>query len=237
LLVCIVVKNNSVRSLLKKFFPNVIIFLGIDGSGKSTHALALASFLRSIGKNVKYVWMRRIAFFSLPLLAVSRLLGITKVRRFKDGSHWISEYPFYAYSPFKLLWPWLQLVDSLIHITFCIYFPLLFNPHIIIIIDRGIIDTLVDVTADCLSPKGYRILERLFIHSIPKNSFVIVLDVEETVAIKRKSDIPSIHFLKIRRKICRLLAKRYKWPILSTDKSFEDVHRKMLLMIRENLIC
>lgn len=218
-------------------YPSILVFLGIDGSGKSTHARAIHNFLRSEGKRVKYVWMRRIAYSSLPLLGLSRALGITRVRRFKNGAHWISEYPFYAYRPLQLLWPLFQLADSLLHTIFSINLPLLINPETIIVVDRGIIDTLVDVTIDAGFSKGYAILESLYVMSIPKNSYIAVFDIDEKIAMQRKSDIPSIRYLELRRKLYLSLAKRYNWPIFSTEADFVQVHKSLLSTIRRNFDC
>lgn len=221
----------------KDLYPRVIFFVGIDGSGKSAHAHAVETLLRSKGKNVKYVWMRRIAYCSIPLLGMCRVLGITKVRRFKDGSHWISEYPFYAYRPLQLLWPWLQLTDSLLHTLFYISLPLLFSSKTIVVVDRGIIDTLVDVTVDVGFPKGYTVLENLFVSAVPKDSCITVFDVDEAIAIQRKDDIPDIQYLKIRRKLYAELAKRCKWPIFSTEDNFSSVHKKVVSVIGSGCRC
>jgi len=218
-------------------YARVLFFLGIDGSGKSTHARTIELLLKSQGRNVKYIWMRRKAYFSIPLLVISRILGITKVINYTNGSHWISIYPFYAYRPLQLLWPWFQFIDSLLHTFFTIKLPLLFNPKIIILVDRGMVDTLVDITVDVGIPKGYKRLETLFISSIPKNSYILVFDIDEKIAMQRKKDIPDIHYLKIRRKIYKRLASRYNWPIFSTESDFKTVHRKIMLMIQRNLEC
>jgi len=218
-------------------FPRVFFVLGIDGSGKSTHGHALRTLFESEGKKVKYVWMRRVAYFSIPLLGISRILGITKVRRFKNGAHWISEYPFYAYRPLKFLWPLLQLVDSTLRATFSITIPLLLDPELTIIVDRGIIDTLVDVTVDIGFTKKSRVIESLYESSIPKNSFIAIFDIDEETAIQRKSDIPSISYLTIRRKLYLNLAKKYKWPIYSTKGNFDEVHNELILEIQRNSVC
>ena len=181
--------------------------------------------------------MRRIAYSSLPLLVFSRVLGITKVRRFKNGKHWISEYPFYAYRPLQFLWPLFQLADSLLHTALSINLTLLTNPKTIIVVDRGIIDTLVDVTVDAGFPKGYSILESLYVTSIPKNSYVAVFDIDEKIAMQRKSDIPSIRYLELRRKLYLSLAKRYNWPVFSTEADFVQVHKRLLSTIRRNFDC
>lgn len=206
----------------------VIVFSGIDGSGKSTHARRLTHELRTHGKSVKYLWMRGYGrvFFSLPLLVLSRLLRVTRVYRLKSEVR-VSEYPFYAYKPLRLLWPWLQLVDSLLYSVIFLYCP--FSCHCdIVVMDRSTVDTLVDVVADTHIPHSLeRLLQSLFIALLPSDSLILVLDVSEKTAMNRKKDVLCIPYLKIRRKIYKCLAKKCGWYIVSTDEEFDEVHRHL----------
>lgn len=209
----------------------VIIFSGIDGSGKSTHAHKLLHNLISQNIRARYIWMRGRGkpLLSFPLLVLCRLLGITKVRKLKNGMK-VSEYPFYAYKSFRFLWPWLQLMDSLIHTVIHVYFPSFWFDGVLII-DRGIVDTLVDVISDVHTPTGARLLQRLFLSLLPKGSLVIVLDVNEKVAMIRKKDIPSKRYLSIRRRIYKYLASKYGWPVISTDGDFDNSHNALLKVL------
>lgn len=210
----------------------VIVLAGVDGAGKSRHARRLLKKLEE-NRRVKYIWMRgrgRV-FLSLPLLVICRLLGITQIRKLKKGIK-VSEYPFYAYKPLRLLWPWLQLIDSMIYSAILIHLPR-FSSRDTIIIDRSVVDTLVDIVADVRRPWGKQLLHRLFLSLLPKNSQVIILDVSAEVAITRKNDIPSRQFIGIRRRIYKLLAEGYNWDILSTEDAFEVVNRTLLQIVGE----
>jgi len=211
----------------------VIVFSGIDGSGKSEHARKLVYELISCSKSAKYLWMRGKGktFFSFPLLVLCRLLKITKVHKLENETK-VSEYPFHIYKPLRLLWPWLQLIDSIIYATVLIRLPLV-HSHDILIIDRSVIDTLVDAISDVHSPYGIRILQRLFLSLLPNNSLLIVLDVDEEIAMRRKKDILSKRYLSTRRKIYESLAKIYNWPIVLTSENFIDTHGTLLRMVEE----
>jgi len=198
----------------------VIIFSGIDGSGKSTHARIFGHRLKSNGLSVKYVYMRGLGriFISLPFLALCRLLKITKVHRLKGGIR-VSEYRFYAYKPLRLLWPLIQLVDSMIYTLILI----LLSQHFydVIIFDRSSIDTLVDIIADTRLPIETGILQKLFLSLLPRNSIVIILDINEEIALTRKRDILGKSYLSVRRRIYLKLAELYHWHVISTNGSFE----------------
>ena len=212
-----------------------ILFSGIDGSGRTKHARKLTYELRSNGICVKNLWMRgrgRI-FFSFPLLILCRLLQITKVHKLENGIT-ISEYPFYAYKPIRLLWPWLQFVDSLFYTIIFLYRPFS-RSRALVLIDRNVIDTLVDIVADTRTPIGYHLLQMLLLALLPKNSFVVVLDVSEDVAMSRKKDILNLHYLKIRIENYRRLAKKYGWYLLSTDDDYNHVHKLLLATVSKTL--
>lgn len=213
----------------------IIIFSGIDGSGKSMHACKLAHELRSCGRSVKCLWMRGRgrSFLSFPLLALCRLLGVIKVHRLNSGVR-VSEYPFYAYRPLRLLWPLLQLVDSILYSVILVYSPLM-RSYDITIMDRSVIDTLVDTIADTHAPTSVQLLHRLFLALLPKNSLVVMLDTSEEAAMNRKKDIPDIHYLKIRRRIYKHLAERYKWYTVATKVEFKTVHDLLMKLIEKGL--
>ena len=56
---------------------NVIIFCGLDGSGKTTQAKKLLSYLESKKISSEYVWLRYPNFFSLPIAGFLRLFGVS----------------------------------------------------------------------------------------------------------------------------------------------------------------
>ncbi len=57
--------------------PHVIIFCGLDGSGKTTQAKKLLNYLTNENISSEYVWLRYPNFFSLPFAGFLRLLGIS----------------------------------------------------------------------------------------------------------------------------------------------------------------
>ena len=197
-----------------------IIFSGIDGSGKSTHARIFEHELKSNGMSVKYVYMRGLGrtFLSLPFLALCRLLKITKVHKLESGIR-VSEYPFYAYKPLRLLWPLAQLIDSMIYTVLLIRLSQPFYDAIIF--DRSPVDTLVDIIADTRLPIEVKILQKLFLSLLPRNSVMIILDVNEEVALVRKKDILTKFYLSIRRRLYNWLAELYGWHVVSTNRSFK----------------
>ncbi|MGD0451267.1 MAG: hypothetical protein ABSA79_09480 [Candidatus Bathyarchaeia archaeon] len=205
-----------------------IIFSGIDGSGKSRHANKLAEELRKSGRKVESIWMRGYGriFFSLPVLAFCRALKITYVKTLKNGLK-ISLYRFHDYKPLCVLWPWVQLVDSMIFNLLLVYRPLRPSTSISIL-DRSAVDNLVDVIADTEKPFFPEMLEKCFINLIPNNAIVILLTVDEYTALGRKRDIANVDYLRKRSVLYHYLSCKYKWKSFETESPFFATHSKIL---------
>jgi thymidylate kinase len=200
-----------------------IVLSGIDGSGKSAHARGVVAAGRKKGMNLRIIWARRVAL-SLPLMAFCRLARITKVYKNNNGFT-VSEYPFYAYTPLRLVRPWLLVLDWF-------YFDLYIKMYqaftrTSVVFDRYTLDAFVDVLVDVRNPIGAGLLERLFIISLTKNVSIILLDIDEATAIERKKDISSFHYLWRRRRAYTQLADKYGWTVIETKDSYKIVNSKI----------
>jgi dTMP kinase len=105
-----------------------------------------------------------------------------------------------------------------------------------ILCDRYIPDILVDLiceTKDYRLPK--RIVGRMLLSLIPKDSRLIIMDVTESTAYNRKHDIPSINYLKERRKIYLALAKALNIPVVDGEMGLADVHINILRLLSLSL--
>jgi len=180
------------------------------------------------GKKTRYVYMRGYSrvFLAVPFLVISRLLGVTRVHVLEDGIK-VSEYRFYTNKVFKTFWPFVSLIDSLLY-SFIFFHLCSISYKGLTISDRSIVDTLVDIIADTQDCYFFKHYGRYFLNLIPKNSVVVLLDVDEKTAIKRKKDVLNLRYLKKRRAIYRKLADRYKWVIINTNTDFDIVHQKLL---------
>ena len=210
-------------SLLKN-----LLIIGLDGVGKTTHARMIMKDFAMRGTKTRYLYMRGYGrvFLTFPFLILSRLLGFTKVHVLGNGNR-VSEYCFFNNKAFRAVWPWVSLIDSFV------YSFLLLNLHSFVydgltISDRSVIDTLVDIIVDTRDRYLFKHYERYFLNLIPKSSVVILLDVDERVALSRKNDVLKLDYLKMRRDEYRKLADKYGWAIINTNSNFDTVHSKIL---------
>jgi len=133
-------KKHQTRSV-----PKLIYIMGIDGSGKSTAANALAEGLRQEGFRVDVLWLRFNNVLSKPLLAFCRLIGLT--RREIVGGVLMGFHDFYRSRIISWLFVFLQYLDAL-RVRWLTLQPKLSDPNRVVILDRYVYDILVDLIVD-----------------------------------------------------------------------------------------
>ncbi len=211
---------------------SIIAICGIDGSGKTTQIKLLEKYLKERGFKVKYVWFRWTAFFSYPILALCRLLGYTKWRTIGGSGVRYAEREFYMNKTLAKIWPWFFTLDTFIHLIFRIKIRNILG--YIILCDRFILDIFVDLmyeTKDYRLPKS--LIGRILFSLMPKNSKLVIIDVDESIAYLRKRDIPSIDYLKKRRELYIMLAKILRIPIVNGGREIWKIHEDILNIIKE----
>ena len=155
-----------------------------------------------------------------------KILRITKYHRLDNGK-FVAIYNFHNYKALRFIWPIFQFFDS--YIYWKIILPIYtFFRNELLIIDRCPIDTYVDIIYDTKTFSNNLLF--FFIKLIPDPLKVVIFDLNEEVAYKRKDDILNINHLMGRRKIYTKIAHQYQLDIFSTEKSF-DLTSSYLLKI------
>ena len=210
-----------IRELMKNI---LICFIGMDGSGKTTHAKTLVKVMKEHGIKSKYVWNRFESSIVLrPFMIIAKVL-------FLHGKDMFDDYIEYSYSKKKLfknrflsaMYQYNVLLDYSLQIFLKIKVPLIFGKNIIC--DRYIYDTIVDLKVDLHYPdaKIKNILKNLF-YLLPKPELIFLIDVPEEIAFQRKDDTPSIEYLRERRNIYLNIGKEYGMVILDGSKKLEEL--------------
>ena len=209
----------------------IICFSGIDGSGKSTHAKALIVLLRKSNHKCKYIRLRWKPILSMPYMAFLRFIGLTKVYYINKNSTKVYHREYYKNKAIASIWKIIVFLDSLILVLVKLIFPLYISRNTIFILDRYIIDIITDVMADLRTSKIGLPLYLLII-MCPKPSISFLLDVNEQIAFNRKNDILNLHYLRIRRRIYRVLAKYFDYIVINTLQDFNENQKAILNNIK-----
>ncbi len=194
----------------------LIVFTGMDGSGKTTQANLLVEGLKKDGVEVSYVWCRWEPFFLRPLVKklkkdASRNQENTNynINTLKERKRKFLKYPI-------IQWLWLGFffIDYGLQIFKKIRVRL-FKKQIIVS-DRIFYDSLVDQVIGLGENKRWLLnsLNSFRMRIIfPKPDMVFCIDCPEEVAFSRKHDIftPNIGYLKDRRKLYLELVDKYEW--------------------------
>jgi len=192
----------------------LIVFAGIDGTGKSSLANAVRSELERKNIPVKYVWMRMNYLFSRPFLLICRLTGLTK-RPLVNG-HKISVHEFYRFKPMAKLVQYTHFIDTVIGWFKNIYVPLNFGTKVVIC-DRFVHDILVDYAIEGHEWNIFsKRIAKLFFLLIPPNTKFFLIDVEKENILKRKTDVIDYD---------EYFNQRYRlYDELKKDKSFTIIN-------------
>jgi thymidylate kinase len=205
----------------------LICLVGLDGSGKTTHALQLLSTLQKSGIRCEYVWFGAPYLLSYPFMVLCRLLGFTKTT-----SKFVSpEHQYYKNKSLAILWPWVQYLDLTIMVLVKVYVPL-WRGHAVIC-DRFVYDTLVELMSDTNDSRlHHKLIGRLIIKLVPRLSNVFLLDIAEVTALKRKQDIPNLEFLISRRIKYTEIARELSIPVVDATMPTGHVSRYIINNIR-----
>jgi thymidylate kinase len=209
----------------------MIYFFGPDGTGKTTYSELLSSYLRTRGYRVWKTSIKQHHTFSYLLLKLLQMNGGKRgaYHRYFNGE---------LLSRIKKPWKILELMSLLPAIIYRVYLPLLLG--YIVICDRYVLDTLATLSYFINEPKLLSSkLTSLLIMLIPKESFLIYLDADTKVILKRKSDEPlTIHLIEYYKKAYKVLIRWSRLAIETIDTSMiatDDIQKTLRRHIIDKL--
>jgi thymidylate kinase len=208
----------------------VICLIGIDGSGKTTHARKIISHLQKSGEKCRYLWFGTPYFLSYPFMVICRILGLTETHRLPNEMT-CSEHQYYRNKPVALIWPWVQFLDLALFVFLQVYVSLLFEYTVVC--DRFVYDILVEIMADVNDNKlHHKLIGRLILRLKPRSAVVFLMDVDEMTAFRRRYDVPNLRYLTRRRNDFRLIAEHQNIPIINANQPFFLVHKEITQQLK-----
>ncbi|MDW7775544.1 MAG: hypothetical protein SCH39_04290 [Methanosarcinales archaeon] len=164
---------------------HLIIFTGIDGSGKSTLSRTLVERLEKENNKARYLW-----WFSAENSLMRRTLRLLS-RGGKGETTENNEGTLPKSSPVQKLYQFIVLLDYQWQTFFHVYLPLMSGKNVIC--DRYVYDIVISFTKEFNYPEAKtRKMMSTLLRLSPKPDIAFFVDVPVEVAIQRKHDIPSI---------------------------------------------
>jgi len=188
----------------------IFSFLGIDGSGKTTQAVALKEFFQEQGLDTAYVWSRREPYLSrIPARIFKKLVlresgktegeAYTQIKRKRTD---LFKNPLLRY-----LWINFSLLEylSMIHIR-------IISPNKgrdLLICDRYLNDAIIDFALSCSMTRAEvtDTVRGAVARTFPAVSRAYFIDIDAEVGAKRKQDGTSVAYLQDRVPMYRHVAE------------------------------
>lgn len=219
----------------------LIVLMGLDGSGKSTQAEHLQRWLRDSGVRAETVWMRGESYLTRPVIALGKaLLKAPPESKKGEGIKAGSDYSAYIgakHSIFRnrfLRRVWITLTVLDLYITFRIAFRKISGDTDLVILDRYIYDSFIDIdTAFGEDGKeALRLLGSAAARMFPEPDLVLLLEITPEDAMRRKDDIPSIVYLEERGSVYRRIAEAVDAVRVDAGKPVPEVEAQIRETVR-----
>ncbi len=201
-----------------------IYLCGCDGSGKSTHARTILTWLHSQNRSARLVWIRFPFFVSVPLLAYARWRGFSwyeSVDNSRQG-HW----DFSSSAVLRRLFPWSVLADAWLAALLKIYLPLRLGQSVVC--ERFVVDMIVDQSIAFQTMGLHRQLPwRLYFRLIPKQGQLFILDVDSKRILARRPALSTDKNIDHKIQLFRQIAQDRAVPLIDNTPSQAQVEARI----------
>lgn len=199
----------------------IINVTGIDGSGKTTVVEWLSNRLSEVGCDVEIRWLRFNHFFTKPLLAYCRLVGLTQYENVEGVR--IGYHEFHRSKVVSWLFVYLQYLDALR--VKAMYIPRLWiAPNRVLLLDRYIYDILIDLEIDT----GIRNLDRTrigkaLLRLLPPDALVLPILRDERDVLEARAESRIDKNFRRRFRLYEEMPMRYQLSEIRNNTTLDDL--------------
>ncbi len=211
----------------------IIAFTGLDGSGKSLQAKALACSLRQERLPSRYVWSRWSPLLIRPVISLGRLFFHRRQISDEDRYRTLQcgKRRLFRRRMVAQIWQTLAFLDYSLQVWAKITLPSRGNS--IVVCDRYVHDLLVDL-GNNFGYSGEELIQLCgsrWLWLFPKPDLTFLLDIPAEVAFGRKEDVP-LSYLRDRRALYLSLSRIHGVEVLDATASIPElqkvIHKKTL---------
>lgn len=208
--------------------PNSIIFCGLDGCGKTTQAKNLLNYFIKCNVESNYVWLRYPFRLIIPFVIFLRFFKLSAyprtIQKKNNGIKNLQDHKFLSF-----LWEKLLFYDLKIDYYFKVKKPI--DSNKIIILDRSIIDTVVDLVLVTGNTKKLEYFLKKFSTLLPPSRQMILLDITPELSFERNKD-EDLEQLIIRRDLYHKICQINNLKIIDGTQNVDDIHQQILTLIK-----
>lgn len=217
---------------------HLVVFCGIDGSGKTTQAELLINALDRQGVQASYVWARWEQKLVRPFTGKWKD-HIKKDTGQSDGGakeNKLKKRKLLNNPVIRFLWLGAFFIDYGWQILVKVRIRLIRKE--LIVSDRMFYDSVIDQAVnlgnnrkwllDNLTSPWMRVL-------FPKPDIVIYIDCPGEIAFARKDDAPDVEYLTDRRKLYKHLAEQYEWIEIDGTQPVDDIAEHIRNVVNQKL--
>jgi dTMP kinase len=203
--------------------------VGIDGTGKTTHARSLVCEMQQRGIPGHYTWCRGAPKYFLPtILLVRRIVYGRSVAEFEMNETDLNlKWHVFSNPLLSKVWRAILLFDTLIQVLVSIRIPMMIGR--VVVSDRYVFDQMVDLAVDFRLSRPQ--LEKLAVSPVyrlfPNPDITFLLDTDEASAYSRKPDVRSISDLAERRRTYFWLFRFFSMKLVDASGNFDAVQRTL----------
>lgn len=207
---------------------HLVYFLGIDGSGKTTHAEASVKWLKERGVKATVIHFYKnptVKFLSTIKRKITRksYIYIDESKKAyskhlqRDVPAWTGKYD--KNTQFSRIRPYLTLLDNIVYALTHILLKII-QGYDVVICDRFLFDYFLKYKLIGYSVKG---LETIYRRLIPKYGICFDVSPKETYSKRRDLEPLSFSYYVEARNIYHKIAEEHEFPILDTTEQPFDV--------------
>ncbi|HZD44039.1 MAG TPA: hypothetical protein VE134_08300 [Methanomicrobiales archaeon] len=197
--------------------PNLFVCLvGMDGTGKTSLSKNIIQQLHENHIPARYVYGRLRPLLLKPFIWIGNSLilkGNSEMQYdYTKRSQKILKHPILSDIYRRLL-----IMDYVVQVLVKIRLPLMLGETVVC--DRYVYDTIINDVSFDYSFSNEEVIQETnkLLTILPKPDLVFLLDVQEEAAMGRKTDVPSIQYLRDRRVHYLLLGRTYQMKVLDAS--------------------
>lgn len=201
----------------------IVFFVGQDGTGKTIHARYVWKELKKRKISVKYFWSRGMGLFFGPFLTLFRFMLLNSETR-KVNKTQNEAAKILKREPLKTIWSFILLMD---HLTKMMKIKLAMEFGNMVVCDRSIFDTFIDVKCD-LGKTFSEVFERTVERLVPKPEIIFMMDAETRELAKRRPKMKLSLIEKKRSAYFNYLHTKDGLYVINTSDDLQKNREKIL---------